>query len=84
MSDASKLSNGLMATTAGPECWFLGVRGRNLYGCHRQGQAGSGRGAATVSRQRLVLTVVVIVRWSWNLEVSFIKFEMVCTSDEFL
>ena len=49
---------------------------------HRQGQAGSGRGVATAARRRLVLVAVVIVWESWNLNVFFIMFEMICNSAE--
>jgi hypothetical protein len=63
-------------TIAPPERWSLGVRARRLPGCDRQGRADS-------DRERLVLTVVVVVRWSRNLDVIFIMFEVICTSDDF-
>jgi hypothetical protein len=43
----------------------------------------SGRGAAIVVRRRLILVAVVIVRRSWNLDVTFIMFEVLCTSVNF-
>jgi hypothetical protein len=84
VSDTSDLCKGSMAMTAAPGHWSLGARARRLPGCHRQGQAGSGRGATTAMRRRLVLAAVVVVRWSQNLDVIFIIFEMFCTSDQLL
>lgn len=47
-------------------------------------RAGSGKGAATAAHRRLARTAVVVVRWSWNLDVIFIMFEMLCNSDKIL
>ena len=82
VSGVSNLFKGSTATTAAPGRWSLGARAQRLPSCHRQGQASSGRGAATAARRRLVLATIVVVRWSWNLDVIFIMFEVFCTSDE--
>ena len=47
----------IMTTMASGHC-YLGARARTLLGCHRWGQAGSGRMAATVVRRWLVQTAV--------------------------
>jgi hypothetical protein len=61
-------------TTAALGCWSLGARARRLLVCHRQGQADSGRGVATATRRRLVLTAVMVIQWSRNLAVISIMF----------
>ena len=73
-----------MAATSALWRWSLGARARRLSGCHQQREAGSGRGATTAARRRLALAAVVIVRWSKNLDVIFIMFEMFCTTFELM
>jgi hypothetical protein len=51
--------------------WSLGARAQRLSDCHQQCQADSGKGAATAARQRLALAVVVVVKWSRDLNVIF-------------
>ena len=75
---------GSIATTSALGRWSLGARARRLSGCHRQGQAGSGKGAATAARQRLILTAVVVARWSKDLDVIFIMFDVFCTTGELI
>jgi hypothetical protein len=48
--------------SAAPERWSLGARARRLPSYHRQGQAGSVMGAATVARRRFVLAAAMIVQ----------------------
>jgi hypothetical protein len=60
---------------------MVGARARRLPDYHQQRQAGSGKGAA---RCWLVLAVVVVSRWSMNLDVIFIMFGVLCTSCELM
>jgi hypothetical protein len=41
-------------------------------------------GVATAVRRRLVLAAVRVVQWSMDLDVTFIMFEVLCTSGEYL
>lgn len=72
------------ATIAAPGRWSLGARVRRFPSCHQQGQAGSDMGVATTARRRLVVAAVMVVRWSTDLDVIFIMFEVFCTSGESL
>lgn len=40
--------------------------------------------AASVARRRLVLAATIVVRWFMDLDVIFITFGVLCTSDELL
>ena len=71
------------AANAAPGHWSLGARARRLPGCHRQGQAGSGMGAAIAACRRLVLAAAMVVRWSMGLNVIFM-FEVFCISGKSL
>ena len=73
---------GSMAATAALGRWSLGARARRLPVCHQQRQAGSDGGAATAARRRLAPAAVVVARWSKDLDVIFIMFEMFCTACE--
>jgi hypothetical protein len=71
---------GSKATTLALGRWSLGARARRLHDCHQQRHADSGKGAATAAHRRLALAAVVVVRWSKDLNVIFIMFELPCTS----
>jgi hypothetical protein len=51
---------------------------------HQQRQVDSGTGAATVAHRRLAPAVVVVIRWSKDLNVIFIMFGLPCTSCELM
>ena len=74
MSGVSDLFNGSTIDKL-----ILRARARRLSGCHRQGQAGSGMGAATAAHRWLVLAAPMVIRWSMDLDVIFIMFEVLCT-----
>jgi hypothetical protein len=59
--------------------WFLGTRARRIPDCHQQHQADSGKGVITAARRWLALAIVVVVRWSKDLDIIFIMFEVLCT-----
>jgi hypothetical protein len=66
------------------EHWSLEAHAQRFLGCHHQRQASSSTGAAAAAHRQLALEAVVVVRWSKNLDVMFIMFEMICTSCELL
>jgi hypothetical protein len=84
VSGFSDRFKGSTAMTSPPRRWSLGACARRLPGCHRQDQAGSGMGAATAARRRLVLAAAVVVRWFRDHDVMFIMFGVICTSGELL
>ena len=84
MSEDSDQSKDSMAATSALGRWSLGARARRLPGCHQQRQAGSGRGAATAARRWLALAAVVVARWSKDLNVIFIMFEVFYTACELI
>jgi hypothetical protein len=57
----------------------LRSRARRFPDCHQQRQADSGKRAVIAARQRLTLAVVVVVRWSKDLNAIFIMFGLPCT-----
>jgi hypothetical protein len=64
---------------------LLVLRGTcTLPDCHQQRQDDYGKGAAIAARRRLALAVVVVVRWSKDLNVLFIMFGLPFTSCEFM
>jgi hypothetical protein len=77
------LVSGVSITTS-PRHKSLGAHAQIFLVFHRQGQADSVRGAVTAARQRLILAPAVVIRWSRNLVVIFIIFEILCTSGEVL
>ena len=64
----------LSATIAVLVCWSYGVLAQRLSDCQvQQGLSGFGeRGAMIAARLRLALVLVVVARWSMNLDVIFI------------
>ena len=73
---------GSMATTLSLGRWSLGARARRLPDCHQQWHAGSGNGAATTARRRLVRAPAMVVRLSTDLDLIFIMVEVFCIYDE--
>jgi hypothetical protein len=68
-----------MATTLAPGHWSLRARARRLPDCHQQCLADSGKGGATVAHRWLALAAVVVVRWSKDVNVTFIMFMVFIT-----
>jgi hypothetical protein len=54
----------LMATTLVLGIWFVRACAWRLLGCHHQCQVSYTRKLATTTHQRLALAVIVVVRWS--------------------
>ena len=63
-------------------CWFYRVLARRLPDCLlQQGLPGSGKGGAmTAARLRLASVLVVVARWSTDLDVIFIISTARCTT----
>ncbi len=63
-------------------CWFYGALAQRLPDCLlQQGLPGSGEGGAmTAARLRLASVLVVIARWSTDLDVIFIISRVRCTT----
>jgi hypothetical protein len=80
VSEDSDQIKGSIETTLALGWWFLGEHARVLSDCDEQCQVGSSGGV--VVYQPLALLVVVVVRWSKELNVIFIIFGGACTSYE--
>ena len=70
------------ATVAVLVRWFYGILARRLPDCLlQQGLLGSGEGGAmTAARLQPASVLVVIARWSTDLDVIFIIFDVRCTA----
>ena len=80
--DPSDLRYSSMAADAILVCWFYGALARRLPDCLlQQVLPGSGEGGAmTAARPRLASVLVVVARWSTNLDVIFIISDVRCTT----